>query len=118
MRKIEPTLESGSEMGLREEVRGLSSNAPGENIRKNKQNPSKPAIIVLRIQNKKIHTYIWKRKEWVVLGQTLAKPDLLLPVYKSRLTLMIFLVKSQKSNIILQSFLQSHSSDSLSFSSR
>lgn len=64
------------------------------------------------------NTYIWKRKEWVVLGQTLAKTDLLLPVYKSRLISMIFLVKSQKSNIILRSFLQSHSSDSLSFSSR
>lgn len=62
MRKIEPGLESGSEIGLGGEVRRLSSNAPGENIRKNKQNPSKPAITVLRIQKK--NTYIWKRKEW------------------------------------------------------
>lgn len=61
MRKIEPTLESGSEIGLREEVRRLSSNAPGENIRKNKQNPSKPAIIVLRIQKKK-NTYIYGKE--------------------------------------------------------
>lgn len=48
--------------------------------------------------------------------QTLAKPDL--PVYKSRLTIMMFLVKSQKSSIILHRVSQSHSSDSLSFSSR
>lgn len=61
MRKIEPTLESGSEIGLREEVRRLSSNAPGENIRKNKQNPSKSAIIVLRIQNK-IYIYIYGKE--------------------------------------------------------
>lgn len=57
MREIEPTLESGSEIGLGEEVRRLSSNTPGENIRKNKQNPSKPTILILRIQKKKIHIY-------------------------------------------------------------
>lgn len=56
MRKIEPGLESDSEIGLGEEVRRLSSDAPGENIRRNKQNPSKPAITVLRIQKK--NTYI------------------------------------------------------------
>lgn len=57
MRKIELTLESGSETGLGEEVRRLSSNAPGKNIRKNKQNPSQTAIIVLTIQKRKIHIY-------------------------------------------------------------
>lgn len=60
MRKTEPGLESGSGIGLGEDVRRLSSNAPGENIRRNKQNPSKPAIIIVRIQKKK---YIYMEKK-------------------------------------------------------
>lgn len=61
MRKIEPTLESGSEMGLREEVRGLSSNAPGENIRKNKQIPQNQQSSFLEFRIKK-YTHIYGKE--------------------------------------------------------
>lgn len=48
MRKIEPTLESDLEIGLGEKIGRPHPNASGENIGKNKQNPSKPAILESR----------------------------------------------------------------------